>query len=320
MAFLPAILRNPSQRWKIYVLIGVILYFIAIRQVIHNIWPDHAFLALFIAALLLGKERTKRFLIDWSPFILFVIAYDMIRGVADTVRGTINVVAPYKTELILFGPFFGGKIPAFWFQGLQTAANDSLAINLVNLMCACFYAFGGVPPLLLGWILWHTVDDRKMFYRFIYTLTVLNIMTLITYMVYPAAPPWYVYKYGFDQPEMGSRFWGTCTGSLINVDRLFGVPFFGTLWATFNPNYFAAIPSLHGATPIVVSLFAYKKFKKHLILIPLSLYCLLTWFSTVYLNHHYIIDLIIGAAYVVIAYQVVERILMPKVFSRFLEK
>ncbi|MDZ7261972.1 MAG: phosphatase PAP2 family protein [candidate division KSB1 bacterium] len=310
-------LRSSDQKWKIYVFIGVVIYFILINQVIH-VRPDHAFLALVILAFLLGKEKAKRFLTDWSPFIFFWIAYDMMRGVADSIRGTINVVLPYKVELILFGSLFGGQIPCFWFQDVQKALDGSVFKALVDLLCANMYTIHFAAPLLLGWIFWHTCDDRKMYYRFVYTLTVLNVMALITFMAYPAAPPWYVYKIGFNQPGPNADYWGISAGSLINVDRLLGVKFFTTLWDSFNPNHFAAIPSLHGAYPVVISFFAYKKFKKYPI--PLIVYPALTWFAAVYLNQHYIIDLIIGVIYFAVAYQVEERVLLPGVFNKFLDK
>jgi len=154
-----------------------------------------------------------------------------------------------------------------------------------------------------------------MFYKFVYTLTILNMMGLITFFLYPAAPPWYVMKYGFVQPH--GELTGAA-GSLIAIDQMFKMNFFTTLWDNFNPNRFAAVPSLHGAYPIVVIVYFYLKFKKHLPL--LILYPALTWFAAVYLNQHYIIDLLIGGVYVFIAYQIANRLLLPYVFDKTLFK
>ena len=38
-------LQHPDHKWKIYVLLGVVAYFIAINQII-KIRPDHIFLSL----------------------------------------------------------------------------------------------------------------------------------------------------------------------------------------------------------------------------------------------------------------------------------
>lgn len=309
-------LRKPSRRWRIYVLVAVIAYFVIINQVI-RIRPDHAFVALLALASLLGKEKGKRFLIDWSPFILFWVAYDMMRGVADSVRGMINVAVPYKVELAIFGPLFNGQIPAFVCQELQKALGDSFLRSILDGSGGLFYTLHFGLPIVLGWMFWHTFDDRKLFYTFIWTLTLLNFSALATFMIYPAAPPWYVYGHGFGQPAP-TTYWGMGAGALINVDRMIGLRFFTTLWGGFNPNHFAAIPSLHGAYPVLMAFFAHRVFRWNIFLV--SLYPLGVWFSAVYLNQHYIIDLFIGAAYVIASYQIVKCILMPKLFVPLLQR
>jgi hypothetical protein len=343
-------LRSSSNRWKVYVFVGVCVYFILINQFIH-VRPDHIFFALIIFSFVLGKERARRFLLDWSPFVLGWIGYDMMRGVADSVRGVIHVAAPYLGEFYTFGILFGGKIPAFFFQEMQEYMNSamfqplelafwlpffkfqlppevithfqmlakgSIFRSLIDVYAANFYTAHFAAPLLLGWIFWHTTDDRKMFYRFVYTLTTLNVLALVTFMLYPAAPPWYVMKQGFILPNVKFDYGIFSAGALINVDNMMQLKFFTTLWDNFNSNLFAAIPSLHGAYPVVISYFGYKKFQTKPIL--WALYPISTWFSAVYLNQHYIIDLIIGAVYILVAYQIVHRILMPKFFNKFLDR
>ncbi len=307
-------IRHPNNRWRIYVLIGIVVYFIVINQFIH-IRPDHTFLALVIFSLVLGWKKSKQFLTDWAPFIFFWVAYDMMRGIADSVRSIINVVPPFQVELFIFGPLFGGQIPAHFFEYFQAMNEGALGKIILDILGANFYTMHFGAPLILGWIFWHTKADRPLFYHFIYTITILNIMALATFMLYPAAPPWYVYKYGLIQPTgdvVGSA------GGLVNFDNLIGTKFLQSIWDTFNANLYAAIPSLHGSYPVVIAFFGMKKFKK---LRPLWLiYPLGTWFSAVYLNEHYIIDLIIGLIYVIIAYQIVKRLLYPKLFKKFVEK
>ncbi len=303
-------MRRTSMRWRIYVLAGVVVYFIAVNQVLH-VRPDHIFLALLILSLALGKSKTRRFLADWMPFVVFWILYDMMRGVADSWRGEIHIRDIYDMELKLFGAFFGDRILPFIFQDFQIAYNGRWFKEVFDLLAANFYTFHFATPLIAGWIIWHTTNDRKMYYRFVYTLTVLNIMALATFFLFPAAPPWYVWEHGFVQPV--GRAVGAA-GSLIYVDQILKVNFFTTLWDNFNPNHYAAIPSLHGAYPIVVIMFIYIKFKKHLKW--LLIYPVATWISAAYLNHHYIIDLVIGGFYIIIAYLFTHKVLMPYVFNK----
>ncbi|MDZ7290134.1 MAG: phosphatase PAP2 family protein [candidate division KSB1 bacterium] len=308
-------LQHPDHKWKIYVLLGVMAYFVAINQII-KVRPDHIFLALVLFSFVLGKQRARRFLIDWLPFVLFWIGYDMMRGIADSVRGTIHIVEPYRWELALFGNL-SGEIPPFLLQRVREAVEWGWLRKLIDVLAANFYTAHFALPLLLGWVFWHTTNDRPMFYKFVYTLTILNVLALLTFMAYPAAPPWYVYNYGFSSPEPNSSFWAISAGNLIDVDRLLGVKFFTTLWDSFNANHFAAIPSLHGAYPIVLSFFAFKKFRWNPWL--LCCYPAAVWFSAVYLNHHYIIDLIIGGLYVMVAYFLATRLAYPLLFARFIE-
>jgi len=306
-------IRHPNNRWRVYVLLGIIVYFVAINQVIH-IRPDHAFLALVVFSLVLGKKRSKQFLIDWSPFIFFWIAYDMMRGIADSIRHVIQVAPPFKLELYLFGPLFGGQIPSFYFEHFQAIHDGTLVKILLDIMGANFYTIHFSAPLILGWIFWHTMSDRPLFYHFIYTITILNMMALVTFMIYPAAPPWYVYRFGLIQP---TGWIAGSAGGLMNFDKLIGTKFLQSFWDTFNSNLFAAIPSLHGAYPCVITFFAMKKLRRLRLL--WLIYPAGTWFSAVYLNEHYIVDLIIGLVYAVIAYCSVKWILYPKLFQRYVE-
>ena len=303
-----------SEQWRGYVLIGIAVYLVLINQLI-RVRPDHVFIALALFVLSMGRGRIKHFVIDWAPWILFWIAYDMMRGVADNLRGLINVVAPYEIEMAIFGPLFGGMLPCFYFQDLQFALDGTLVKAFLDGMGGLFYTLHFGFPILLGWLFWHTTDDRKMFYTFVWTMTLLNFSALTTFILYPAAPPWYVFSYGFGQPPH-TTFWGLGAGALINVDKMIGMNFFQTLWGSFNPNHFAAIPSLHGSYPVAVAFFTWKKFKKHPLL--LAIYPLGVWFSAVYLNQHYIIDLFIGMGYLAVAYLITDRILIPHVFSRFI--
>jgi hypothetical protein len=231
------------------------------------------------------------------------------------VRDTINVVPPFELELKLFGSWFHGQVPAHYFEYFQRVHEGRWYKIALDVMGANFYTLHFGAPLILGWVFWHTTNDRPLFYKFVYTLTVLNIMALTTFMLYPAAPPWYVYKYGLIQPA--GQVQGSA-GGLINFDALIGHKFLQSIWDTFNANLYAAIPSLHGAYPCAIAYFGMKKFRKFR---PLwILYPVGTWFSAVYLDEHYIIDLLIGLGYLAVAYQVSKGILYPKVFKRFVEK
>jgi hypothetical protein len=175
------------------------------------------------------------------------------------------------------------------------------------------YFFHFPAPLVLGWVFWYILKERKTYYLFVCTFTILNCMALITFMLYPAAPPWYVFKYGFDQP---SEMLLDSAGALVNFDELIGKHFLQSFWNTFNSNRFAAIPSLHSGYSTVVALFIWWRFKGKTWI--WMLYPLFAWFAAVYLNHHYIVDLILGSIYVLIAYWITRTVIAPKILDRFI--
>ena len=307
-------LRQPEHRWRWTAFICIVIYLL-ISAVVLGLRADQGIVAVLVFCLALGGNKSRQFLIDWAPFILFWVAYDMMRGIPDGMRPLINVTFPYKLELIIFGPLLGNQIPNFYFQYFQVLHDGALGKILLDIVGAIFYVLHFIAHLTMGWIFWRVTKDRKMFYLFVYTITALSIMALVTFMVYPAAPPWYVYKYGLIQPSGAVE--GSAAG-LVNFDNLIGFKMLQLIWDNFNSNLFAAIPSLHGAHACAVAYFGMRKFRR---LRPLWLiHPIGTWVSAVYLNEHYIIDLLIGLVYLIAAYYAVKLWLYPKLLKNYIEK
>ena len=146
-------LRKQEHRWKLYVFFGILAYFVLINQVIH-IRPDHIFVALVLFSFVLGKARAKRFLIDWLPFVMFWILYDMMRGVADSVRGYVHIAGPYRLEQWLFLPLLHVDVPSFFLQVLLDSWHPALQ-KFVSIFAANLYTVHFAVPLLPGCLRWH---------------------------------------------------------------------------------------------------------------------------------------------------------------------
>lgn len=308
MTRLPESLRE-GARWRLLVLGLLVLYFIQIDNLM-KVRPDHAFLSLLVVALVLGNAR--RFLIDWSPFIALWIAYDFMRGVVDDLAGKINIAAPYLLEQRLFAWLFGGQIPNFAFVELQQANAQAAWKKALDSFTSGLYAMHMAMPILLAWIFWNTLRDRRMFYRFMVSFSIVTWTSFATYFVYPAAPPWYVKDFGFVQPE--PSFKGAGAGNLVAADRWIGIPLFESVYKHLNPNKFAAIPSLHSAFPLLILIFCLKRFGRKAW--PVAIYPLGVWFSAVYLDHHYLIDIILAWVYVAVGTLLGEMVIFPALFQR----
>ena len=161
--------------------------------------------------------------------------------------------------------------------------------QVLNHFCSLIYLSHVfvIPLLFLALWLRHCL---QLFQRLLWSFTALHVLRLAIYFAHPAAPPWWIYQNGFVQPTLAhSMPLGLEAGSTLSA--LF----------QYNANRFAAIPSLHGAYPLLLTLvLAWHGARSHWIILSGS-YTAAMWFACVFLNHHHIIDLLIAAALVPVA-------------------
>ena len=258
-----------------------------------SITPDRLFIFLLFGAVIAG--RGVSFLRDWIPFIALILAYEMLRGFAD---GLFEV---HVTELITGERFvFGGFLPT---EVLQKAFYRAGEIGWHDIVATLIYFLHFPLPLVTAFFLW--MKDRQHYFKFVIALLLLSFSGFITYLLYPAAPPWYAAERG-----------------LIDVTKItnLAVDYLGWTWnlsyyySRLNPNPVAAMPSLHAAFPtlVLLALRAYRK-KYFWFFLP---YPPLVWLSTVYLGEHYFIDAFAGALYAVAAYYLVYNFSTVKNFFK----
>jgi hypothetical protein len=272
--------------------------------------PDQLFLILLLFVLGVQKGRRIRlFLVDWLPFIMFVAVYDMMRSFAPRLYSRVHVIEPHQWEMTIFGWMANGDIPAFSLQAWRAAHVDDTIKIAMDLVLSMTYASFFVAPVILMGILWWKLKDRRLFWRFSCTLLLLNYMALATFVLYPTAPPWYYQEFGTMQPSETVYYGQAAAAGLLHLDTLLNMGLFATVWGSFNPNYFAAVPSLHGAWPVAVAMFTLMAFGRKAW--PIVIYPALVSFSGAYFNHHYLIDYVIAWAYLLVAFMVIGHFVMP---------
>ncbi len=243
-----------------------------------GIAPDRYAVVLLLGSLLV--KRTRQFLLDWIPFLFILLAYDFLRGFADNVTGRVHIHELINADLALFG-----YLPTV---ELQKALHIPGQIQWFEVIGTTLYFLHFALPLGLGFILW--LVNRSRFREFTLSLLLLSYAGWITYIIYPAMPPWMASNQGYIPPItkiMDQAF--------MIFPTHFQVP---TIYHQFNPNPVAAMPSMHAAYPLLVLLFLIKNFgKKGFLFLP---YVLGMWFSIVYLGEHYVIDVIVGAIYSIV--------------------
>ncbi|GAB1211842.1 hypothetical protein ATERTT37_000966 [Aspergillus terreus] len=133
-------------------------------------------------------------------------------------------------------------------------------------------------------------------------------MTAVTIqLVFPCSPPWYENLYGLAPADYSME--GNAAG-LKRIDKLFGIDLY-TSGFKQSPVVFGAFPSLHAADSTLAALFMSQVFPR---LKPLFVtYTLWMWWATMYLSHHYAVDLVSGGLLATTAFYFAKTRFMPRV-------
>ena len=117
----------------------------------------------------------------------------------------------------------------------------------------------------------------------------MNLAGVVIQIFFPCSPPWYENLYGLVPANYNVP--GSPAG-LAAIDKLFNIDMYTTPF-TASPQVFGAFPSLHSANATLEALFMSNLFPK---LTPLFIaYAMWLWWSTMYLSHHYAVDLVGGS-------------------------
>jgi membrane-associated phospholipid phosphatase len=235
------------------------------------------------------RRRVQRLFLDWAPFIGVLFVYDRLRGISDGLVFQARELPQLKAEVALFGK----PIPTVWLQSELWDANH---IHWWDYLTWLVYLSHFFATLVLAAALWTWAHDR--FARFITMVCVLAMTGLVTYVLYPATPPWLAAQHG----------------SVGHSNRLIGVIWdhipiarYGSLFEKGQSyaNNVAAMPSLHAAYALLVTLYIWR-------LVPrwvrplLATYPPAMAFALVYSGEHYLVDCLVGWAYAAAAFVAVN--------------
>ena len=219
-------------------------------------------------------------LIDWVPWVGLLVVYDLTRGVADTLGRPIHVAQPLAVDKALGG----GTVPTVW---LQDHLYDPTHLHWWDVAASVVYVSHFFTAWVIAAVLY--VRNRERWAAFAGRILLLSFAGLATYILYPAAPPWYAGREGLT-PHI-HRFSG-------QGFRAFGFDAAEPLITKGQAaaNSFAAVPSLHAAFAFLICLFFWpgaSTRRRYL----LAAYPLAMGFSLVYTGEHYVIDVMLGALY-----------------------
>lgn len=284
-----------TLRWLGPVVYGVALTVVLLREGV-PLSRDRLFMWILLGLLAFSLTNVRGWMrsvvLEWLPFALVLWLYDLLRGQADTLLFSAHVRPQLRAEELLFG----GTVPTVWLQHHLWHGSGSLGwYDYATWLVYVSYFLG---TYLTAAFLWFYA--RGLFRRFVVTVSLLALMGFTTYALFPAAPPWLASTYG--QLEPTSRLIGVIWGHIpiAHFDALFEK---GSQYA--NP--VAAVPSLHAAYTLLIALTLWR-------LAPwwgrvlLAAYPWAMAFALVYTAEHYFVDVLLGWAYALIGFWVVNRL------------
>ena len=236
-----------------------------------------------------GWAAFGRVLLDWLPFTATLVVWDVSRGLADAVGLPLHMRDVAAAEHALFG-----TIPTV---ALQERFYDPGAVHWYDALATLIYTSHFLATPVVAAVLW--LRNRDLWLAFVRRVLALAVLGLTTYVLYPAAPPWYASERGVIGPaaRLSGRGW-----TWLHVNHAGNLLREGQVAA--NP--VAAIPSLHTAYATVITVFVLTSFRtrwRWLILI----YPVAMGVALVYLGEHYVIDVLLGVGYALVVHLGVAR-------------
>lgn len=218
---------------------------------------------------------------DWVPLGAVLAAYDLSRGLADTMGMPVQIRSLARAEELLFG----GTVPTVWLQQRLGPFEGGARWWEVPMTIAYLSHFVAAFALLA--VLW--VRNRGQFRAFRRRFLTLTATGLATYMLVPAAPPWMASEQGLIGPVQrvglrGMDVLGLGLGrSVIRYGAQFGNPV-------------AALPSLHAGWSAAIALYLASRSPRWAWPL-LAVYPLWMGFALVVAGEHYVVDVLLGYAY-----------------------
>jgi membrane-associated phospholipid phosphatase len=287
-------------------LLGLACYTLLISALIFQnqaaITPDVLVVAVALGAVLMLRSRI--WLSDWVPIVALLLAYELMRGLADDAGFPLHMEDLIVAERLVAL----GTLPT---QVLQDAMRPVAGIDVTALLSTGVYMFHFLVPILTGLLLW--AWRRGQFHDFMAALIVLSMAAFVTYLLLPAAPPWYAARAGvLDGPDGLPLIAYLKPETFADVGAALGLDgnrVYDTVFHAAGPNDVAAWPSLHVAYPFLAFLVLRRAFGRIGWLV--GGYAAVVAFSVVYTGDHWVHDCVAGAAFAYVAYYVVVHTPVP---------
>ncbi len=264
-------------------IIGIVATIVAIVIFIREpSWPTPDKLLVFATFVALIFHQAKEMLKRFVPFVGLLLVYESFRGVVPHLNKHVNFTWMVDVDKLMFF----GQLPTVWLQKYLWHGQ----VQWYDFVLYITYMLHFVLPLALAFVIWKLKPLH--YWRYVTAFVVLSFSGFLTYLAFPAAPPWMASDMGYipQIERVSSHVWAAL-----------GIHDFPSLYNKMAPNPVAAVPSLHAAYATLFAVFAFRLFKSRWKYLSI-LYPAFIYFGTVYQGEHYAIDEILGGLYAVGAY------------------
>jgi PAP2 superfamily. len=302
-------ITEPDPRWEapparetprlrgILLGLGLALAYCGAHFLLGHLKTINVLYAATLLALYFLSLPTRVFMVLAIPILAQNVLYDSLRYIPFDWIKPVLIGPLYSFDKLLFGVSHAGS---------KWLLNDYVLLYSHHFLdISSGFIYHSLDPfifVMLG-IFWR-LKSLDLAQRYSTAFLVMNLFAFATYVLSPAAAPWYVAKYGFAQPF--SEISGFAAG-LTKFDQLTGVRLSSQIYG-MNPFPFGALPSMHAGFTLLAWLYTFYLSRRWVL--GIGLYCLLMAAAAIYLQHHYVVDLLAGGAYAGLAFALVEKPLL----------
>jgi hypothetical protein len=292
--------RRVTIGWVLYAISLIVYYILAGIP-----WSTNSVLLYVVAGLIISSlgsgVRWKQLMLDWLPLIVVLFGYGILRGyAAHTLWGQRSFLHGTMVQAFV--------TPQVWFDTHVFSVDPTVQLQRWlyrpglhfwdYLVWVCYMSHFFASFIIAG-VLWKTNHAR--FRRYVPLFVGLTFIGYITYVLYPAMPPW-----------MASQF-GRMPATTRIIDQVWAHLHLGLGVSLFAggskfDNNVAAMPSLHGAYPLLICLFFWKAASNRKRIL-LAAYPICMAFSLVYTAEHFVIDILVGWTYAIATFYFGSKLL-----------
>ncbi|KAJ9148504.1 Inositol phosphorylceramide synthase catalytic subunit aur1 [Pleurostoma richardsiae] len=282
------------HRWNILDIQHLIVAFFLIFSLVIAPMPLFVqILAPILALLVVAMPATRQFFLPSMVIWVYLLYFFCSRFIPVQYRPHIWVKVLPALENVMYGANLSNLLSEHTHPILDVLAWIPYGLGhfglpaIVSALMFIFAAPGTTPvfALAFGWLAMVGVSISIMF---------------------PCTPPWYEKEHGLEPARYGMS--GSPAG-LARIDALFGIDMYTTSFTT-APMPFGAFPSLHAANATLEALFmsyCFPRFRAFFIA-----YVGWLWWATMYLNHHYAVDLVAGSLMAAVIYYISRQRYLPR--------